>query len=233
LFYAKRKNLDKLTTKPEHTPDMIFAVPFVKGYADYALLAREIRKRGPLTGHSLLVVSDADEADPAYDFGQEIAPLFDRAVFQGVNYPNGRPCSVQFANDLFFSAMTHLLTRPVYAGEPDVPVMLYTNPAMVPTRTGWMKDIQGDYFAAGAPDVFGQVTTDDEGDRQFDGPVAIARTFAKRSVLINFLADTDHWRKYLRSEMLVNFADSDSISGGEDSALAPPTSTGKPGRPKK
>lgn len=208
---------------------MILTIPFVPGHVDYHALSAEIRKRGPLGRHSLLVVSDADDADAAYDFGQETADMFDRATTTSVSYPNGKPKPIKLANDLFFAAMQHLKTCATPEGAPDVPVMLYLDPRYLPAKTGWLREIQSLYYHEGGPDVFGSTVSAGQGDeRRFEGPVVIARPFVKRSALLGFLNPTIHWRIYLRSEMMVNFVETRSMAGDTDSFLRVPAKRQSP-----
>ena len=200
---------------------MILAIPYLPGAADYRTLASDIRKRGPLTGHSLWIVSKAADADEAFDFGQELADLFDRTNAHPVELLDGIS-KIRVANSLFYAAMDHLNTRPTESGEPDSAILCYLDPQYRPTRNSWMKDLQSAYFFAGAPPVFGCPHILPNGETKvFIGPVVFSGAFVRRSALVNFLNDEVHWRMYLRSEMFSNYGETDLIGLGTAAVLKP------------
>lgn len=202
---------------------MIVTLPFVPGATDYKQLVTDFRKRGPAASHPLRVISRADDADEAYDLGQELVELFGPATFHGVTIPENHTGRIRIANDLFFAAMTWLGSqKPEKGGSENPPLAIYLDPTYRPTRNDWLRDLQSAYYYAGAPPVFGQVVVAPDGERAFVGPVVVSAAFPKASALLNFLPDTIHWRVYLRSEMLRSFVATDLIGSTPAAVLKAP-----------
>jgi hypothetical protein len=201
---------------------MIVTLPYLPQVTDYKQLATDLRKRGPLPHHTLRVISRADDADAAYDLGRDLEGLFDKVSTQGVPVEEGTGM-IGVTNAFFFAAMTYLhAQKPPAAGEQDSVILLYYDPLYRPTRNTWLKDLQSAYFYAGAPQVFGQPGLLPDGQTKvFKGPVVFSRGFPLRSALVNYLNPTEHWRVYLRSEMFLNFAETDLIGTTSEAVLKP------------
>lgn len=196
---------------------MILSLSFVPGLTDYKTLAAELKKRGSLGNHVLLVVSEPEHEEEAYQFGTDIADLFLKAVFKAL--PPAERRKAQLANDLFRASVRFVQTYKHGEGEIPDPALLYLDPTYRPTKTGWVDAIQSEYYLMQAPHIFGVASRDSEGAKIFNGPLVISKEYGPSSGLLDFIPENVHWRTHLRWELSKNSYETKLIGPGADSVL--------------
>lgn len=199
---------------------MLTILPYIPNVTDYDNLAAEMKKRGNLLNHPLLVISEPEHEDAAYLIGAKLADLFSNT--KSAVLPDAPRRPVQLANDLFLMAVRvsqSLATSP----EAQDPAILYYDPQYRPTKTGWLDAIQSEYYLMRAPHIYGASTKDDEGALIFNGPVVLSRKYGRESGLLDFLPENVHWRTHLRWEFTNNSVNTKLIGPGAESVLKLPS----------
>jgi len=199
---------------------MILAVQFIPGLTDYKALAAEFKKRGNLSNHVLLVLSEAEHEEEAYQFGTEIVDLFGHSVFKALPIMERR--KAQLANDLFRHAVWFTMRYKPEDGEIADPALLYFDPTYRPSKTGWLDAIQSEYYLMRAPYAFGSSKPDVEGARIFNGPMVVSKEYGPTSGLLDFIPENVHWRNHLRWEFSKNSRETRLIGQGAESVLKLP-----------
>ena len=198
---------------------MIISLAFIPGLTDYKALAADLKKRGNLSNHVLLVISEPEHEEEAYQFGTDIADLFFRSVFKAL--PPAERRKAQLANDLFRASVRFVQTYKHGEGEVPEPALLYFDPTYRPVKTGWLDAIQSEYYLMQAPAIFGTASTDDEGAKIFNGPLVISKEYGTASGLLDFIPENAHWRTHLRWELTKNSRETRLIGQGSESVLKP------------
>lgn len=160
---------------------------------DYAQLTKELKAcRG--SDHSVLVLSRRDDEDGAIDLTTKLSIIFGRH-FVGRLLNNGQSM-IGTSNEFLVTALRFLKAYKPEGIEPKDTPMLYFDPTWRPKKRHWLDKLQAEYFLRGAPTVMADRTS--EG---FRGPVIFSREYLEKSALVNFLSPTQHWRKFLASEL--------------------------------
>lgn len=204
---------------------MILSIPYFPSLTDYKTLANDLRKRGQLLNHSLVVICHPDDEAEAYAFGQDISDLFLRSATVALP-PSDRP-KFGLSNDFFRAAVRYVESYKPQSGELADPALLYFDPAYRPTKNTWLDSLQADYYLKNAPMIFGNSKADEENARIFNGPLIISKTFYKASGLINYIPHEAHWRKYLKWELTKNSVETELIGTRPDSVLRIPATRAK------
>jgi len=199
---------------------MVICIPFHPNLTDYRQLAAELKKRGNLSNHVLLVISEAEHEDEAYQFGTEVADLFLKSLSKTLPAVERR--KAQLANDLFITAARFVYRYKAQDDEIPDPALLYFDPTFRPTKSGWLDAIQSEYYLMQAPQIFGAATVDTEGAKIFNGPLVISKEFAPNSGLLDFIPENVHWRTHLRWELTKNSRETRLIGPGAESVLKLP-----------
>lgn len=199
---------------------MILGVPYHPAITDYKTLISDLRKRGQLLNHSLVVICHPDHEAEAYGLGTELSDMFQRSANSVVASSERRKFGL--SNDFFRAAVRYVESYKSKAGELEDPAILYLDPTYRPARSNWMDSIQAEYYLNNAPKVFGKSKTDDDGAKIFQGPLVISKNYYKSSGLINFMPENTQWREYLKWELTKNSVETNLIgNGSQDSVLKP------------
>jgi hypothetical protein len=201
---------------------MILVTPFLPGRESiYKALAAAIKKSGQLIGHSHLVISEPADEDEARAFADSISDHFSRTN-QILLIPADRG-PIQRANDMLNIAMK--FHENFKEGEGEVPnqPMLYLDPRWRPAKTGWMDNLQGEYFLRDAPKVTASFTVvPEDKTKVFTGPILFSPDYVKDSGLIDYLQPDEHWLSSLRWEMGISAVPTDLIGDTPKSVIRPP-----------
>lgn len=198
---------------------MLVAIPFIPQVTDYDNLVAEIKKRGSLSNHSLLVLTEYENEGQAYVFASKLSEHFGEWKTQVL--PETKRRSVKLSNDMFQAAVRASQSLPGSA-ENLAPAMMYFDPGYRPQRNGWLDEIQSDYYLKQAPQVFGASTPAGDGAKRFNGPLVLSKTYGAESGLLDFLPDTVHWRVHLSWEFTNNSVETKLIGPGMNSVLKLP-----------
>jgi len=198
---------------------MIFATPFVPELTDFTKYAADITKKGLLSHHVHVVISEYDDEEEAFAFGTSISDLFFKTQFVVLPNNGTKRGKIQLANDLFRAAVNFMDSYKNENSEMSDPPMLYSDPTYRPQKTHWLNLIQSEFYHNKMPAVSGASVPDAENCKIFQGPVILGPNFSKITALLDFIPPSVHWRTHLRWDLSNNSQETNLIGAGNESVL--------------
>ncbi len=194
---------------------MFVAVPFHPAVpTDYSELAKTIRKLGTNPNHTLAVASTRSYDEEAFQFADSLSDHFGRHV--KITVEKGTAAA---ANRFLIAVLRAFSKFQPSSKEPKDSPLLYLDPTYRPNSPRWLDDLQTDYFAQGAPMVYGNFKEAEP--PTVLGPVIISKAFLQRSSLVDFLPPNENWRDYLAWEMFKNSVKAVGMGSHESAILSP------------
>lgn len=200
---------------------MILCIPFHPRITDYAKFALALRKFGTNPSHSLMVISNREHEEAAFEFQMGLVDGFLSGKSVVVSDITGET-PMQFTNRMFLAAMKALDSHIPGPSEHPKTVMVYFDPTWRPYTNRWLDDLQGEYYLNGAPLVMARFEPRGDGLPVTAGPVMFAKGFPKHSRLTNFLIDSGkHWREFLAWELVNSSVKTDTIGRNKAASIRP------------
>jgi len=179
---------------------MLLAIPYHPAMpSDYTDFSVSLRKKGTNPGHSIVVISRREHEEEAYAFAHSFATSFHRHFLAVI--PDLDETLLETSNRMFKEAVKFHLNYKIEGNEMPNPPMTYFDVTWRPMRARWLDELQSDYFLKGAPTVFAKFAPEEPGPPAPIGPVVLAKDFATKSKLLDFVPPSHHWRNYLAWEM--------------------------------
>jgi hypothetical protein len=200
---------------------MILCIPHHPRITDYAKFSLALRKLGTNPSHSLVVISNREHEEAAFEFQMGLVDgyLSGKSVVVP-DIPGETP--MQFSNRMFLAAMKTLDTHVPGPSEHPKPVMVYFDPTWKPFANRWLDDLQGEYYLNGAPLTMARFETRGDGLPVTAGPVMFAKGFPQHSRLLAFLMDSGkHWREFLAWEIVNSAVKTDTIGRNKAASIRP------------
>jgi len=200
---------------------MILCIPYHPRITDYAKFSLALRKLGTNPSHSLVVISNREHEEAAFEFQMGLVDGFLSGKSVVVpDIPGETP--MQFTNRMFLGTMKMLDEHVPGPSEHPKPVMVYFDPTWRPFTNRWLDDLQGEYYLKGAPLAMARFETREDGLPVTAGPVLFAKGFPKHSKLKNFLIDSGkHWREFLAWEIVNVAVKTDTIGRNKAASIRP------------
>ena len=133
------------------------------------------------------------------EFEDKVAGSFSHHVHRVVDPPRAQG-PYAMSNEMLRQSLWYMERHEPGKGEAPGMPMLYFEPTLVPSKPGWVNEIQSEYFAHGMPQVLTCFKT--AGHRRTPwGSATFSRDYPKNSALLSHLPPRVHWRDYLRHEI--------------------------------